>query len=111
MRSALACVAGDMDLVRPLGLAGIPCAIVAPAGAPPRYSRFRRALVEWADAWDRPDAFVEGLVRFASAQREPPVLFYEEDGDLLCISAYRDRLAKVFRFVIADPDLVRDLVD
>ena len=36
----LACVMGDMDLVRPLGLAGIPCAAVAPAGAPPRYSRF-----------------------------------------------------------------------
>ena len=29
----VACVMGDMDLVRPLGPAGIPCVAVAAAGA------------------------------------------------------------------------------
>ena len=107
----LACVMGDMDLVRPLGLAGIPCAVVARAGAPPRFSRFSRAVVPWADPWEQPDALVDSLVRFAAAQPERPVLFYEEDGHLLLISRHRARLAQVFRFVIADPFLVEDLVD
>ena len=39
----LACVMGDMDLLRPLGLARIPCVVVARPGAAPRFSRFARA--------------------------------------------------------------------
>src|SRR5205807_1928947 len=37
---ALACVMGDLDLVRPLGLAGIACAAVTRPGNPSIYSRF-----------------------------------------------------------------------
>jgi D-aspartate ligase len=111
LRKAFACVMGDMDLVRPLGLAGISCAVVAPPGAPSRYSRFTRRVLDWADAWDRAEELVEILVRFGSAQPEPPVLFYEEDADLLLVSRYRERLARVFRFVIPDATLVEDLVD
>src|SRR5207245_4007518 len=106
-----ACVIGDMDLVRPLGLADIPCAVAAPLGAPPRYSRFTRAVVDWIDSWEHPEEFVDKLVCFGSTQSDRPVLFYEEDGDLLLISRYRDRLAKVFRFVVPEPSLVEDLVD
>ena len=47
----------------------------------------------------------------ASTQREQPVLFYEEDAQLLLISRHRERLAKSFRFVIADATLVEDLLD
>ena len=110
-RSVLACVLGDMDLVRPIGLAGIPCAVVARRGAAPRFSRFARARVEWFDAWEETEALVEGLVRFGSAQSERPVLFYEEDRELLLISRHRDRLASAFRFVVPDATLVEDLVD
>src|SRR5213078_864214 len=95
----LACVMGDMDLVRPLGLAGIPCAVVAPRGSRTRFTRFAR------------DAQVDVLVRFAEAQPEPPVLYYEEDRELLLVSRFRDRLARAFRFVAADADLVEALVD
>lgn len=109
--SPLACVIGDMDLVRPLGLAGIPCAVVAPAGAPQRYSRFRHAVLDWIDAWERPEEVLKKLLCFGSAQCQRPVLFYEEDGDLLLISRFRDRLGQVFRFVIPDARLVEDLVD
>jgi D-aspartate ligase len=111
VRRPLACVMGDMDLLRPLGLAGIPCAVAAAAGAPPRYSRFKRATVPWFDPWEHAHELVDGLLQFASAQPERPVLFYEEDGDLLVISRHRGRLARAFRFVIADAPLVEALVD
>ena len=110
-RPALACVLGDMDLVRPIGLAGIPCAVVARRGAAPRFSRFTRARIEWFDAWEETEALVDVLVRFGSEQAERPVLFYEEDRELLLISRHRERLSSVFRFVIPDATLVEDLVD
>src|SRR6202043_329766 len=56
-------------------------------------------------------ALIDALERFASTQREQPVLFYEEDAQLLLISRHRERLAKSFRFVIADATLVEDLLD
>ena len=107
----LACVMGDMDLVRPLGLAGIPCAVVAPPGSPPTHSRFVRAVIPWTDFWEGTESLLEALVRFGAAQPEPPVLFYEEDSQLLLVSRHRERLAHSFRFVVADADLVESLVD
>lgn len=107
----LACVLGDMDLVRPLGIAGIDCAIVAEAGDPPRFSRFKRAAVEWASPWEQAEQLVKNLVDFGTTQAEPPVLFYESDGELLLVSRYRNRLSKFFRFVVPDQTLVEDLVD
>jgi D-aspartate ligase len=107
----MACVLGDMDLLRPLGIAGIPCAVVAQRGDAVRFSRFARAAVEWSDAWDRPAELVEALVAFAAAQPERPVLFYEQDRELLMISRERERLARHFRFVVAERELVEDLVD
>ncbi|MGF1611706.1 MAG: ATP-grasp domain-containing protein [Kiloniellales bacterium] len=101
-----------MDLVRPLGLAGIDCAVVAEPNSQPLYSRFTRAALEWeGDFWDRTDQLVEALLRFGSTQPEPPVLLYQQDAQLLLISRNRERLAKVFRFVVPEATLVEDLVD
>src|SRR5205807_124801 len=100
--AAMACVMGDMDLLWPLARAGIRCAVVAPPGTPPRFSRFTRAALDWVDAWERPGELVAILERFGAAQPVPPVLFYEEDRELLLVSRYRDRLRRVFRFVVPD---------
>jgi len=100
-----------MDLVRPLGLAGIDCAVAVQPGAPPRFSRYTRALLEWANPWEQAGDLVENLIRFGKAQADAPVLFYESDGELLLVSRHRERLAEVFRFVIADQTMVEDLVD
>ena len=109
--ASLACVLGDSDLLRALSLAGVPCVVVAAPGDPARYSRFARAVLDWADAWEQPEELLELLERFAAAQAVLPVLFYQEDRELLLISRYRERLSRHFRFVAPDPVLVEDLVD
>jgi predicted ATP-grasp superfamily ATP-dependent carboligase len=78
---------------------------------PSLYSRFARSRLPWHDFTQNADALLEALERFGGAQREQPVLFYEEDAQLLFISRHRERLAKSFRFVIADATLVEDLLD
>lgn len=100
-----------MDLVRPLGIAGINCAAAVQPGAPPRFSRYTRAVIEWANPWEQPDVLVQNLIDFGKTQSEAPVLFYESDGELLLVSRYRKQLARFFRFVIPDATLVEDLVD
>jgi D-aspartate ligase len=111
MDTPLACVIGDMDLVRPLGLAGIHCAVVAKPGDPIRYSRFTRAAIDWADPWKQPELLIERLLGWAAPQSDRPVLFYEEDRDLLLISRNRERLSEALRFVVPPAELVEDLVD
>lgn len=108
---ASACVLGDVDLVRALGLAGVPCAVVAPRRDASHHSRAVRAAVDWADPWERPLALVESLVEFGTAQPEPPVLFYQDDGALLLVARHADRLRQAFRFVVPDAALVEPLVD
>lgn len=107
----LACVLGDMDLVRPLGLAGVRCAVVAAPGSAATYSRFTETVLPWTPDSGGDEALVDALLRFGAAQRKRPVLYFEEDTHLLMVSRHRDRLARVFRFALADPALVETLVD
>lgn len=107
----LACVLGDMNLVRPLGRAGIRCAVVAPAGAATGFSRFTRHVVQWDGDWADGERLAEKLVRFARAQPEPPVLFYQYDEHALFVSRHRQQLREALRFVIAEPFQLDDLVD
>jgi predicted ATP-grasp superfamily ATP-dependent carboligase len=100
-----------MDLVRPLGLAGIRCAVAARPGAMPSRSRFVRDRFEWVDPAADPVGFVDAVIEFARRQAEPPVLFCEGDWDLLALSRHRDRLDGAVRFLLPDADLVEDLMD
>jgi D-aspartate ligase len=54
---------------------------------------------------------IERLLSLAAEQREQPVLYYDNDADLLLVSRHRDRLAHRYRFVVASAELVEDLVD
>jgi len=107
----LACVMGDMDLLRPIVLAGIPSAVVARPGVPSLYSRYTQSRLAWDDFEKNPGALVDALVGFGKAHAERPVLFYEEDSQVLLVSRFRERLAEAFRFVVADAGLVEDLLD
>jgi predicted ATP-grasp superfamily ATP-dependent carboligase len=107
----LACVLGDIDLVRPLGMAGIRCAVVARPTGLARHSRFTEIVIEWADPWSDPGTLLARLLAFGSSQDAAPVLFYQDDWDLLLVSRNRAALAERFRFVMPDAELVEDLVD
>jgi D-aspartate ligase len=107
----VAFVMGDVDLVRALGLAGVPCAVMARSVSPERFSRFTTTWIPEADAWKHPDVLLERLCQFGWSQAEPPVLFYDTDGQELFVSRNRERLSQAFRFVIPDAQLVEDLVD
>lgn len=109
-KGPLACVLGDMDLVRPLGRAGIRCAVVAEPGSGPACSRFTDQVLPWREASGE-QALVEALVRFGLGQPQRPVLYFEEDAHLLMVSRHRRRLATAFHFALADADLVEALVD
>jgi len=97
--------------VRPLGLANVQSAVVSRKGLPQCFSRFTRATIDIADLWERPERLVQRLVRFGDAQDEPPVLFFDQDAYLLFVSRNREALGRAFRFAIASPSLVEDLVD
>jgi D-aspartate ligase len=109
--SALACVIGSMDLVRPLGLAGVRCAVVARPHSRARYSRFTVDAIDWADPTREPDVLLDRLLVFGRTHSEPPVLYYDRDAVLLLLSRRRDELAGVFRLVLPERELVEQLVD
>lgn len=106
-----ACVMGDIDLVRALALAGIPSAVFAAPGTPPHFSRAVATSLPWSDPWQHGDDVIESLLAFSAEQREPPVLYYQDDRALLLVSRNRERLAGAYRFVIPDAQLVEQLVD
>ena len=110
-RSALACVMGDLNMVRALGLGGIGCAVVARDGEAALHSRYTRQVLPWEDFENGGDTLVEMLMSFGSAQPEQPVLYYQQDAQLLMVSRQRERLSKAFRFVVPEADLVESLVD
>jgi D-aspartate ligase len=107
----LALVIGDVDVVRALGLAGIPSAWLGAVGDPARFSRHVRAILPWNDPWLHPEELVASLVRFGRAQPEQPVLYPQTDAALLLASRHRAELGQAFRFMLADAELVDQLVD
>jgi D-aspartate ligase len=104
-------VFGDADLVRPIGLAGIPCAVPREPGAQLARSRFVRETFAWVDAAAEPERFVDVLAAFGGRCDEPPVVYCEADWELLAVSRHRDRLAPAVRVTVTRPELVEDLVD
>jgi len=106
-----ACVIGEIDLVRALGLAGIRSVVVSPPGDFTRYSRFTSGSIDPIDAQQHPDELVKRLLAWSRDQPEKPVLYYNGDWDLLAASRFREQLSTGFRFVVPDETLVEDLVD
>lgn len=107
-----AAVIGNLNLVRALGLAGIPSAVVSiHRDDRTFYSRHcvRRVVVE--SPVTTPERFVRGLEEFGAECAERPVLFYGDDHSLAIVSRYRRRLQTYFRFRMPPEGLVEALVD
>ena len=110
-RRPLACVSGQIDLVRALGLAGIHSIVVSPRGDFTRFSRFTRGSIDLAEPGQHPDEFVERLLAWSRGRPEKPVLFYSGDWDTLAVSRFREQLSASFRFVVPDETLIEDCID
>jgi D-aspartate ligase len=109
--SPLGLVMGDIDLVRALGLARIPVAFFGPPDASARFSRHVHEVLPWIDHWSRGEELLAELVRFGRRQSEPPVLYPPTAAGLLLASRHRLTLEPAFRLMLADSELVEDLVD
>ena len=110
-RGPLAVVMGDGDLVTPLGMAGIRTALMAPPVDPARFSRHASEVLPWVDPWAEPETVVQRLLALAAREQARPVLMPQTDGDLIALSRERARLAMASDFVIADEQVIEDVVD
>lgn len=107
----LALVLGDIDMVRPLARAGVPCALYAMPGNVARRSRHVCERLPFVDHWGEQEAMTDLLLAFAARQPVPPVLFPQTDGDLLALSRHRERLDGPCRLLLAERDMVATLLD
>jgi D-aspartate ligase len=107
----LALVMGDVDMVRALGVAGISSAFFGFADDAARRSRHVRVALPWIDQWNRQEDIVTALLDLARSLPEPPVLFPQTDATLLLASRHRERLGDALRLVLADAELIAQLVD
>ncbi len=112
MAKPLACVIGDLSLVRALGRVGVPVAVATtrPEDDTAR-SRYCVARVDLPSLVDAPEQALDALMAFARQCPTPPPLFYQGDHDLLLVSRERDVLAGYFGLLLPDAELVEDLVD
>jgi predicted ATP-grasp superfamily ATP-dependent carboligase len=108
----MACVIGDLSMVRALGRHGIPVAVAASEpNSPMKRSRYCRELVKTPSWVDDPGAALAALIAWAAEQREAPVVFYQGDHDMLALSRGRSRLAPHVRCVLPPAGLVEELAD
>jgi len=107
----LGLVMGDVDMVRALGVAGISSAFFGFADDAARRSRHMRIAMPWIDQWERQEDIVAALLDLARSLPEPPVLYPQTDATLLLASRHRERLGDALRLILADPDLIEQLVD
>jgi predicted ATP-grasp superfamily ATP-dependent carboligase len=102
---------GDVDVVRALGLAGISSAYFGPPSYSARFSRHVRVVLPWLDEWRCQEAIVSQLLDFAETQPDAPVLYPQTDAAVLLASRHRRQLAPAFRLLLADAELVEQLVN
>ncbi|MCL2448691.1 MAG: ATP-grasp domain-containing protein [Polyangiaceae bacterium] len=113
MNTTLACVMGGLSIIRALGRADIPVACVLTPDAHERHalSRYVRKKLIAPGSMKNPGALLTHLLRFGASLPRPPILFFDNDDDLLFVSRHRERLSAGFRFALPSPELVEDLVD
>jgi predicted ATP-grasp superfamily ATP-dependent carboligase len=108
----LACVIGDLSLVRALGRRRIPVALVSSESQPnASLSRYCLDVVQTPSWVDDPEGAVKAVIDWSDRQDEAPVLFYQGDHDLLAVSRARAVLEPHVRCILPDAELVETLVD
>ena len=78
--------------MRALALGEIPVVVIAERHDPARWSRCAVAHLDVSPDLGA-EARADALLALAADRPEPPVLYYDDDEDLLFVSRQRDRLA------------------
>lgn len=103
---------GDLNMLRCFVGTGIPTLLVsADSGDVIFHSRYCHQKRVIADCVTSPGEAVRDLEELGRSFSEKPVLFYGDDAMLMLISSNRERLAKYYRFLMPEHELVEALVD
>lgn len=106
---------GGLDLLRPLGFAGIPAIVASPDPGDPamasRYCGGRCLLPPLENREAAAAALLAAGDRLASALGCRVPLFYGNDDYLNLICAFRDELAQRFLLLLNEPDTARALIE
>jgi D-aspartate ligase len=104
---------GALNLIRALGRGDFP--VIAATSLTNKtvfYSRFQDKSYEIKGPTKTPLEFVKALITIGKELAPSmPVLFYNGDADLLCISRNRNKLDNYYRFNMPTPDVIEALVD
>jgi D-aspartate ligase len=112
MKAPIACVIGDLSLIRALGRANLEiAAVTTDPAADLVHSRYVSRVVVAPSFAEDPHGAVTELLRFGAQFPVRPVLFFQGDDDLLAVSRERATLARYFRFALPSAELVEHLVD
>lgn len=105
---------GGVNLVRTLGLAGIPAIVASPDPDEPALASRYCVASRLLPPYDRAEAVAEALVELGDTlcrhlgRRVP--LMYGSDDALAVLYAHRERLARYFLFLINDPHVASGLI-
>lgn len=106
---------GGLDLLRPLGFAGIPAIVASPDPREPatasRYCSGRCLLPPLDDRKAVTETLLAAGERLASALGRRVPLFYGNDDYLSLIHAFRDELARHFFLLLNEPGVARALIE
>ena len=102
---------GSLSVLRCFGAAAIPVMVVdSDTESLTLRSRYARAKQIIACPREQPKKAVEDLVSVGKGFTDRPMLAFDSDDMLLLVSRHRDVLARYYRFLMPDADLVEDLV-
>lgn len=106
---------GGVNLVRTLGLAGIPAVVAMPDSDEPAFASRYCSESHLIPPFDPGEPAVEAIVaigrRLASECRRRVPLMYGSDDALQLIYAYRERLQRYFLFLVNDPEIGAALLE
>jgi D-aspartate ligase len=101
----------DLNLLRCFAGLGVPTVVVSSDASDvtfsSRYCRHKEVIAPVSD----PERALHDLLAVGRKFPHRPVLFYGDDATLLLVSRNREHLARYYRFLLPEPDLVEDLVD
>lgn len=106
-----ALVIGDMDLIRPLGLAGIRTIAAGPTGPETAWSRHSIDSIRLPDLWHNEDEAVDALLRYGRTREDRPTIIYQKDPAVLLLSRHRETLGEFYRVLLPPAEAVEMLVD